>query len=114
MLLFIFSSVVHRVDSGRVSTVATGSTDGGCSDLDISLMDWSCEKKKEYGAEGRGEGSNMSRMMLKIRGGWNGLMERKGQTAMDQVCVCGSNRSSPLTKIRADRGIYLHVDANCS
>ena len=46
MLLFIFSSVVHRVDGGRVSTVATGTAGGGCSDLDISLMDWSCEKER--------------------------------------------------------------------
>lgn len=106
-----FLSTYSPVDGGRVSSRGSGVVG---TDLDISLMDWSCEKKKEYGAEGRGEGSNMSRMMLEIRGGWNGLMERKGQTAMDQVCVCGSNRSSPLTKIRADRGIYLHVDANCS
>ena len=34
---------------------------GGCdvgigADLDISLMDWSCEEKKESGAEGEKEG----------------------------------------------------------
>ena len=74
--------------------MSRGTGVGVGADLDISLMDWSCEEKKEYGAElGERKRGNMSGMMLKIRGGWNGLMERKGQTAVDQVgtlCFCRS------------------------
>ena len=61
---------MYMVDGGRVSR-GTGVGVGVGADLDISLMDWSCEEKKEYGAElGERKRGNMSGMMLKIRGGW--------------------------------------------
>ena len=45
---------MYMVDGGRVSK---GTGVGVGADLDISLMDWSCEEKKEYGAEGRERGA---------------------------------------------------------
>ena len=51
----------HAVLSIRGSMVASRVSGGGGdvgigADLDISLMDWSCEEKKESGAEGEKEG----------------------------------------------------------
>ena len=81
------------------------------TDLDISLMDWSCEEKKEYGAElGERKRGNMSRMMLKIRGGWNGLMERKGANSrVSRLCL----RQPSFLSSDKNRAMYLYVDTNC-
>ena len=71
--------MVDRIDGGRVSTVAAATAGGGCSDLDISLMDWYCEKERV---------AEWNR-----RGGNRGDRRRRGNAGREKLLLHFTNKS---------------------